>query len=82
MLIGEVIHVDDFGNVVTNLGEKELEFLEGKETVNIKLKGVKLRFKLCRAYADVKPQEPLAIFGSHNFLEISVNQGNLQRGLG
>ena len=76
VLIGEVIHVDDFGNVVTNFGEKELELLKGKETVNIRLKGVRLRFKLCRAYADVKPQEPLAIFGSHNFLEISVNQGN------
>lgn len=76
MLIGEIIHVDNFGNVVTNFDEKELERLKVKETVSVKLKNVRLRLRLCRTYADVKAQEPLAIMGSHNFLEISVNQGN------
>jgi S-adenosylmethionine hydrolase len=75
-LIGEVIHIDRFGNIITNFREKELESMEIKGMINIKLKDTGLKLKLCRAYAQVEAQKPLAIIGSHNFLEISVNQGN------
>ena len=76
LLIGRVLHIDDFGNVITNFGETELNQVRTKTAVNLKFKNVKLILKLCKAYADVEPNEPLAIMGSHNFLEISVNQGN------
>lgn len=75
-LTGEVIHIDGFGNIVTNFKEKELESMGVKTTVNLKLKNTKLKLRLCKAYAEVKPQKPLAIIGSHNFLEVSINQGN------
>jgi len=75
-LTGEVIHVDDFGNIVTNFKGKELESVGLKTMVNLKLKNTKLTLKLCKAYAEVEKQKPLAIIGSHNFLEISINQGN------
>ncbi len=76
MLVGKVIHIDNFGNIITNLGEKELELMDVKDVVNIQVKNVRLKLKLCKAYAEAKLQEPLAIIGSHNFLEISINQGN------
>lgn len=76
MLIGEVLHVDGFGNIITNLTGKELEQLDIKEVVRLTLKNLELKLRLCKAYAEGKPQEPLAIIGSHNFLEISINQGN------
>jgi len=76
MLVGEVLHTDSFGNIITNLGEKELELTGIKGMVNIQLKNVRLKLKLCKAYAEAKPEEPFAIIGSHNFLEISINQGN------
>jgi S-adenosylmethionine hydrolase len=76
LLIGRVLHIDDFGNIITNFEETELNQIRTKTAVNLKLKSVELRLKLCKAYADVKPNEPLAIMGSHNFLEISINQGN------
>ncbi|MEM3704244.1 MAG: SAM-dependent chlorinase/fluorinase [Candidatus Bathyarchaeia archaeon] len=76
VLIGEVIHVDGFGNIITNFTKKELEFAETKDFVNVKLNGSKLSLKLCKAYADVEPRKPLAIIGSHDFLEISINQGS------
>jgi hypothetical protein len=76
MLVGEVIHIDDFGNIITNFGEKELKLMNAKALVNVKLKGVKQKLKLCKSYAEVKPKKPLAIIGSHNFLEISINQGD------
>ena len=76
MLTGEVVHVDSFGNIVTNFTEKELEWASAKDTLKIKLKEYELNLKLCKAYAEVKPKKPLAIMGSHDFLEISVNCGN------
>jgi hypothetical protein len=76
MLVGEVLHVDNFGNIITNFGESELDQISTKTAVKLKLKNVMLRLKLCKAYADVNPHEPLAIVGSHDFLEISINQGN------
>jgi len=76
MLVGEILHIDGFGNITTNFGETELNQLKTKTTVNVKLKNARLRLKLCKAYADVEPHEPLAVVGSHEFLEISINQGN------
>lgn len=76
ILTGEIIHVDSFGNIVTNFTQKELEWANVKNTLKIKLKEYKLKLKLCRAYAEVEPQKPLAIIGSHDFLEVSVNKGN------
>jgi S-adenosylmethionine hydrolase len=76
VLVGEVLHIDNFGNIITNFSGKELETMGIKKTVNIKLGNAKLQLTLCKAYAEVKTQEPLAIIGSHNFLEISINQGN------
>jgi len=76
MLIGEVMHIDSFGNIITNFGEKEVELMKIKHIANVKLRNAKLKLRFCKAYADVEPQKPLALIGSHNFFEISINQGN------
>lgn len=75
-LEGRVIHIDDFGNIVTSFTEKELKTIKTKNKLNVKVGNTELKLKLCKAYADVKGQQPLAIIGSHDFLEISVNQGD------
>jgi len=75
-IVGEVLHIDSFGNIITNLGKKEIEVIGIKDDVDLMLKRVRLRLKFCKAYAETKPQQPLAIIGSHNFLEISINQGD------
>ncbi|MEM2419816.1 MAG: SAM-dependent chlorinase/fluorinase [Candidatus Bathyarchaeia archaeon] len=75
-LIGEVVHVDSFGNIVTNFTAKHLEDLSIRDSVHIKLGNTKLTLKLCKAYAEVNMGKPLAIIGSHNFLEVSVNMGS------
>ena len=80
-LTGEVIHTDDFGNIVTNFGPEELKLMKTKHTIHIKLKNKKLQLKLCKTYAEVPKQKPLALIGSHNFLEISINQGNAAKTL-
>jgi S-adenosylmethionine hydrolase len=76
LLVGEVLHVDNFGNIITNVRETELSRIRVKERVNVELPDHKLKLKFCRAYADAKPQQPLALIGSHSYLEIAMNQGD------
>ncbi|MGD0978218.1 MAG: SAM-dependent chlorinase/fluorinase [Candidatus Bathyarchaeia archaeon] len=75
-LEGQVIHVDDFGNIVTSFTEKEVRTMKTKDKLKVKVGNTELTLMLCTAYGDVEKQKPLAIIGSHNFLEISVNQGD------
>ena len=76
VLVGEVLHVDGFGNIITNINEKEVRQSREKGELSVELAGCKLKLKLCKAYGETKPHEPLALIGSHSFLEISINQGN------
>jgi hypothetical protein len=74
-LAGEVLHVDGFGNIITNIHAKDLaDFKEGM--VQAEFSSHKLQLKLSRTYAEAKPHEALALIGSHNYLEIALNQGN------
>jgi S-adenosylmethionine hydrolase len=76
VLVGEVLHVDNFGNIIININAKEVARIRGAGAVNVELSNQKLQLKLCKAYGEANPQESLALIGSHNYLEIAVNQGN------
>jgi S-adenosylmethionine hydrolase len=76
VLVGEVLQVDGFGNIITNINEKEVTQSHVKGKLNVELAGCKLKLKFCEAYGETKPHEPLVLIGSHGFLEISINQGN------
>jgi len=74
-----VIHVDDFGNIVTNIREKELGKVRVGKQVKLRFKEAEATMNFCMAYGGVEAGKPLALVGSHNFLEISINQGNASR---
>jgi S-adenosylmethionine hydrolase len=76
VLVGEVLHVDGFGNIITNINEREVAQSRVKDAVRVELPSCKLKLKLCEAYGEAKPHTPLALIGSHGFLEIALNQGN------
>jgi S-adenosylmethionine hydrolase len=80
-VFGEVLHVDDFGNIITNIPTSIMDKLCVREGGSLRVKAgrktVSLRF--CSAYGEVAKGKPLAIAGSHDFLEISMNQGNAAR---
>jgi hypothetical protein len=78
-LVGEVIHVDDFGNIITNVAEKDLGPMETIKGVKVKVNNTWFKMRFCMAYGEVEAQEPVALIGSHNFLELSINQGNASR---
>jgi S-adenosylmethionine hydrolase len=76
VLVGEVLHVDGFGNIITNIAEREVAQSHVKGAVSVELPRCKLKLKFCKAYGETKLHEPLALIGSHGFLEISINQGS------
>ncbi len=74
MLYGQVIRVDNFGNLITNIGREELErFLkESKPIIHIGDLEIK---DLDNIYSDVEKGEPLAFVNSSGMLEVAVNLG-------
>lgn len=80
---GEVIHVDHYGNLVTNI-TKELF------TSVVRHRGFRLSFgrsmnditKIHKTYSDVPPGERVAFFGDSGYLEVAVNKGVMGAGGG
>lgn len=75
-MIGAVLHIDRFGNIITNFTERKLRSMGIERKVKIRLRDTDLELQLCEAYGEADSQQPHAIIGSHNFLEISINQGD------
>jgi hypothetical protein len=76
-VLGEVIHVDRFGNLVTNLGPRDLP--AGIPTFAIAGREVR---GLSRCYADVGPGALVALVGSTGRIEVSVRDGSAAGALG
>jgi hypothetical protein len=74
-LVGEVIHVDRFGTLISNL---PLERVARAATVKLGGRG----FQLGATFADVPPGEPVAFIGSGGTVEIAVRDGRADVVLG
>ncbi len=72
-LIGVILHIDGFGNIITNISQKDM--VQAK-TVKIKLHNISLTITFGKTYAQTKPREAIALIGSHGFLEIALNQAS------
>lgn len=75
MLRGEIIYVDRFGNLVSNLAADTFHSWLKGGNFQIKVGTVTLT-KLHRAYGEMAPGEVLALVGSHGFLEIACARGS------
>ena len=71
----KVIYIDDFGNVILNLENYGMPKA-------VELPDFGLRVPYLETYGQVKPSEILALPGSHDYLEIAVNQGSAAERLG
>lgn len=84
-LLGSVLYVDRFGNLVTNLPADKV--VGGRRVAEL---GERLRARigpyvlhgLKRTYGDVAAGEPLLLIGSSDFVEIAVREGNAAATLG
>ncbi len=75
---GEIIYIDRFGNGITNIRE---DLLGEKKNLQILVQDTLIK-NLSTTYSDVPNGEVLALIGSSETLEISVNHGNAKEQLG
>jgi hypothetical protein len=73
---GEVLHIDRFGNLITNLTPDAVS-----GSVEIELGGSRIA-AASQTYADAPVGEPFIIAGSSGYLEISVKDGSAASALG
>ena len=74
VLTGQVLRVDHFGNLISNILHKDLDQFSGSARPVIKIGDLMIE-GLCKTYADVSGGEILAMIGSSGLLEIAVNLG-------
>ena len=75
MLNGEIVSIDSFGNLITNITRTALKSFAGKRKIEIYF-GAERFNEIKDHYSEVPKGTPLALFGSSGFLEISMNEGN------
>ncbi len=75
-----VVYADRFGNLISNISKDLFNRLVADKSFNISIGGKTIQ-KLSLSYADVRDGEVLALFGSSQWLEISVKNGNCQKEL-
>ena len=80
-LAGEVLRVDRFGNLVTNIESKVFERFSGGAGIEIAA-GPHAVDRLVATYAETEPGSVCALFGSSDHLEIAVNGGSAAERLG
>ncbi|GJM16486.1 MAG: hypothetical protein DHS20C13_18130 [Thermodesulfobacteriota bacterium] len=69
-IVGEVIYVDSFGNLITNISR---DMIDNPREIRIDDFVVDT---VAKSYQDVARGDLLVIIGSSGFLEVSVNQGS------
>ncbi len=72
-VVGQVIHVDAFGNLTTNLRPPAQE-------MEVELEGLNLG-PLRASYSEVEPGKPLALVGSSGLIEVAVREGSAAESL-
>ena len=72
-IIGRCLHIDDFGNVVTNITKAFFEAENAGRKFVISLPGVKID-KIVSDYDDVSANTALALFNTFGYLEIAINR--------
>lgn len=77
-LLGEILHIDDFGNVISNIELRDLnkKAIRKGNSLLVRLGGKTWTLPFCSAYGEVSSGTPLALMGSSNFLEVAVNRGS------
>ena len=77
-LVGSIVSIDRFGNLITNIDSTCLENFCGPNAGNkpeIRFNNSKIR-GLSESYENSAPKSPLIIIGSRGYLEIAVNCGS------
>jgi S-adenosylmethionine hydrolase len=74
-LKGQIIHIDRFGSLITNV---PAGLLEKKKNAEIRVEKRKIK-GISHSYFEMKEKALGALIGSSGFLELAVNRGSAQR---
>jgi S-adenosylmethionine hydrolase len=74
-LSGEVIRVDRFGNLITNIDRRSFEHFAGAGSIAVMVGGRDIP-RVVATYADAPAGELCALFGSTDHLEVAINAGD------
>jgi S-adenosylmethionine hydrolase len=80
-LIGEVVRVDRFGNLITNIDRRAFEQFADQRGIAV-VAGEREVPRIVATYADAPAGELCALFGSTDHLEIAINGGDAASILG
>jgi S-adenosylmethionine hydrolase len=80
-ITGEIVRVDRFGNLISNIDHRSFAQLADAGTVTVTVADRDIP-RLVATYADAPAGELCALFGSTDHLEIAVNAGDAARTLG
>jgi S-adenosylmethionine hydrolase len=75
-ILGEVLHIDWFGNITTNISASSIGSWESGHLVRVNIGRFSKIATISETYCEVPGQCPVVIKGSGGFLEIAVNQGS------
>jgi hypothetical protein len=83
-MVGTIISVDRFGNLITNIHHRKMDAVcpSAPGRAMVFSLGLKKIIGLSESYQVCDAQAPLAIIGSSGYLEVSVNGGSAKQVFG
>ncbi len=83
---GQVIHIDRFGNLLSNISQRDLATItenpaELHVSIDLPESGIRPIGRIFGTYADAEPGELLSLVGSGGFVEIATHLGNAREKL-
>ncbi len=75
-LRGEVIHVDHYGNVITNITQELFDSVGHGRPCKVYFRKLEPIKQVSTTYSDVPLGENLCLFNSSGLLEVAINMGN------
>ena len=73
---GQIIHIDNFENVVVNITREQFNAHRGQRKFRIFFRRDEEINQVSETYADVPEGHKLALFNAAGYLEIAINKGN------
>jgi len=75
-IVGEVIYIDRFGNIITNIEKDYFNQQKGERNFMIHLPRGKKINTINNTYSDVKESEVVILFNSSRLLEVAINRAD------
>lgn len=73
--VGEIVHVDRFGNCVTNLTEEDVDSLGPRRRIVFRVGKTEIR-GIKKTFASVAKGEPVVVIGGAGTIEIALREGS------